>query len=410
VGYGVHHLTRDLALMTVLVAYAMLSLASAYASGGWGLPVLRLTAALAALGVTTLVGVLHGVAAGNSLRFIGLELFPLLGFGAAVGLGGLPFESSRLRTATWVLTVAALCNAAIGFADFAITHTRSGGTAFSPIPGLAALLILNRSLHDPERYPRLSSVLLIGVLVLHQILSFTRGYWLGLIVGVIGSCVLYGRRGAGARQRWSKVGRTIVLAALLTTAGLAAAVVRLGWSDVSAMLGARFASGFETRVTQGSVSNIARLIELKTSLRLIRVSPWFGYGHGFTLVPDRTLLPIDRPRAWWVHESYIMIWLKQGILGVVSLLWVLFAAVRLGVKGLSHPDPRAAGWCGAAAVCTLSTSVIALTNYTYFLVNQTFFLAALWGIALSAHEPRRRRLGWRGNSLAPVAARPPGAP
>jgi len=160
------------------------------------------------------------------------------------------------------------------------------------------------------------------------------------------------------------------------------------------MVGSRFTSSFETKNTPETVSNIVRLVELRTSMKFILEQPWVGFGHGATLIVRQFFHPMTGPQ-WWVHQSYVMIWFKQGAFGLLALLWVLFAATRTGIAGLRHEDPRVAGWCAASAACTVFVAVLGLTNYYFFMVTLSFLLALVWGITLAFAHPGRRRFVWR---------------
>jgi hypothetical protein len=217
--YGDPRITRDLIVVALLGLYALACFAAAWVSRRWGLPVSRLTPALLALAITTAVAVLHGLAARNAVRFMSLELFPLLALYASLAVGGLRLTAGELRVARRTYVAVGLAASAIGFVYFATTGSRVQGVPFSPIPGLVALVILNLELYREEPRPRLIPVLLICLLIFHQVLTFTRGFWLALLVGIPFSCVLYARRGVGARQRWSKVARGAGLTALVLVAG-----------------------------------------------------------------------------------------------------------------------------------------------------------------------------------------------
>lgn len=400
--YGDPHIQRDLAIVLLLTFYALASLVVSSVSRRWALPVSRFTVALLALAVTTGVAVLHGLAVRNPFRFLSLELFPLFALSFSFVVGGLRLRPGDLRIAEWTLGAVGVAASSIGFYHLATTGTRTQGLPFSPVPGFIALVVLALALFDPEPRPRLAPALLFCLLVFHQIVTFTRGFWLGLLVGVPFTCAIYLFHGPGARRRWPKVLRTLGLVGLVLALVVALASTWLGWSETIGMLGARFASSFATKNSAETVSNVVRLIEFRTALNLILSSPILGYGHGSTLVVKQFLSEQSGPQ-WWVHESYVMIWLKQGILGLAALLWLLFSAARLGVKGASHPTPQIAGWCAASAACTVFAAITGLTSYGFFAVNQSFLLAVLWGVALAAGEPERRRLVWRASRAGAVA-------
>ncbi len=392
--HGNRSIQRDLSVVLVLTLYAGASFLAAWGRRLWALPESRFTAALLALALTTGIATLHGLAVRNPFRFLCLEVFPLFSLSFALAVGGLHLKPADLRIAGWTLAGVGVAASSIGFHYFAVTGMRTGGLPFTPIPGFIALVVLSLTLFDPAPRPRLVPVILFCVLICHQIVTFTRGFWLGLLVGIPLICALYGRHGTGARQRWSKVLRTLGFAALLMFLAAVIASSRPPWSEMVGLLGNRFASSFETKSTPETVSNVVRLVETRTALQVILSSPWFGYGHGSTLVVRQFFHPQTGPQ-WYVHEGYIMMWLKQGIFGLTALLWVLLAAFRLGLKGASHPDSHVAGWCVASAACTVFAAIIGLTNYFFFVVSQSFLLAFLWGVSLAASEPRHRWLVWR---------------
>ncbi len=407
VEYGDPAVKRDLAVVLVLTLYALAGLGAVALSGRWGLPRSGLTRSLLALSATTGIALLHGAAAGNSLKFAGVEAFPLAALLFALAVGGLRLGPGHLRITVGVLVAAGLASAGVGFYVLATTGNRVGGMPFTPVPGLVALVLLNLVLRDPAPRPRLLPVLVICVLVMHQVLSFTRGFWLALLAGLPVSLLLYTGRGAGVGRRWVKVAQTVGLASLLLLAGGLCASVWLGWGGILGMLGGRFASSFETRNTPETVSNIVRLIELRTSLRLIAQAPLLGYGHGFTLTVPQFFLAIPHVGPqWWVHQSYVMIWLKQGILGLLALGWVLVAALRLGLRRATHADPAVAGWGAAGAACTVFVIVLGLTKYFFFMVTQNFVIALVWGIVLALGEPERVRWVWRSPRAAGLEAVP----
>jgi len=404
--YGHPLIQRDLAIVLVLTAYALLAFVVAHSTRRWGLPLSGLSTALLALAVTTGVGALHGLAKGNAVRFASLEVFPLFALTFSLAAGGLRLRTGDLRLARWTLAVVGVASASIGFYVFATTGARTQGLPFSPVPGLVALVLLALMLFDPAPRPRPGMALLFCLLILHQILTFTRGFWLGLLVGVPFTCAVYVVHRRRSGRPWAKLLVTMGLVGLVLVLGLALASSWLGLAEVVGMVGGRFASSFETRNTPETVSNIVRLVELRTALSHILASPWLGDGHGSTLIVRQFFYPRTGPQ-WWVHQSYVMICLKQGVIGLLALLWVLFAALRLGLKGASHADPQIAGWCAAAAAGTVFAAVVGLTNYHFFMVTMNFILALLWGIALAVGEPQRLWLAWRAS--APAASPSGGA-
>lgn len=392
--YGEASIKRDLTIVSALTLYSLAAWLAAAATRRWTPPTSRLADALAALAATSAIAAGHGLLAHHSVRFIFLELLPIGSLFLALALGGARLSPADLRLAKWVLAAVALVSAGIGYQYFAATGARTQGLPYSPVPGFIAVVVFALTLFEPAPRPRLVPVVLFCLLVGHQILTFTRGYWLALLLALPIACALYGRSGDGAGRRWVKVGRTLVLVALVMTPMVVFASSVIGWHEVVAMIGSRFASSFQTKDTPETFSNIVRLVEFRKTMTLILTQPWLGFGHGATLVVRHLFYPMAGPQ-WWVHQSYVMIWFKQGVFGLLALLWVLFAATRTGIEGTRHADPQVAGWCAASAACTVFAAVVGLTNYSFFMVTLSFLLALVWGISLSFARRDGRRLVWR---------------
>lgn len=392
--YGDPNIQLDLMVVTALTLYALASLFLTILTGRWRMPASNLSNALVALGITSALAGAQGVLAHHSIRFIFLEMFPLLALLFALAAGGIRVRGADLRFAGGTILAVGLVSAAIGYLHYAGTGMRTQGLPFSPVPGFVAVVVITRMLFDPSPRPRLLPSLLFCALIGHQILTFTRGFWIALLVAVPFAFALYVRRGAGVGVRWGKVIRTLGILAVVLLVMATVTTSMVGWTDVFEMLGERFASSFETKNTPETVSNIVRLVELRTTMKAILLDPWLGYGHGATLIVRQFFHPMTGPQ-WWVHQSYVMIWFKQGILGLAALLWVVFAATREGVRGARNADPRVAGWGAASAAGTVFVAVIGLTNYNFFMVTLSFMIALVWGITLSLARPGHHRFVWR---------------
>lgn len=398
--YGAHDIRRDMAIVVALTVYTFVAFAVAWRLRRWHLPASRLAAALSVLALTTAGGIAHGLLRHHNPAYVFLEVFPLFSLAIAVVIGGLRLRPVDPRLALWGLALVGVASSVAGFQFFGSTGIRTGGMAFSPVPGLVALVFLSLALFDPAPRPKLLPVLVFCVLIGHQVVTFTRGFWLGLLVGVPLICLLYVRRGQGVRRRGAKVLATLGLALVLLVMGALLAATRPPWNELIGLLSDRFASSFTTENTPETVSNIARLVEIRATFLAIATSPLLGLGHGSTLVVRQFFYPEAGPQ-WYIHQGYLMMWLKQGVLGVLALLGLLFAAFRMGWKGAFLADPEAAGWNAAAAACAVFVAIVGLTNYFFFNINQSFVLALIWGVALALARPGVARFAWRAPRPAP---------
>src|SRR5204863_5273359 len=122
-------------------------------------------------------------------------------------------------------------------------------------------------------------------------------------------------------------------------------------------------------------------------IKLIRQSPFFGHGMGYTFTVKQ-LFSHDAHDQWGVHQNYLFVWLKQGLLGLALFIWMLGSGVALGVReARRRADPWEATWFGTTAAATVFLAVFSISNYPFEVVNETFLLALLWGGSMAmAHR------------------------
>lgn len=401
------HLTRELTAVTMVLGYALLCVAVAAASGRWKLPRAPLTTAILVFEGSTLLAAAHGILAGHNLRYLGLEALPLMAFTIALLVGGLPIGPRDLRTFLVVLNLASLGHVALGFASYQINGMRAGGIWFTPIPGIVALLLFNLALRREAAPARWGLILLIAANLLHQLISLTRGYWIGVIAGLVLSCALYAGRGHGVGARWRRIGGVLASLTALAILGAVFAGTYFQWGDLMAMFGTRLTSSVGTTQTSETASNFERVLEWVLAAGHIRQAPWFGHGLGFTMHVHYPI--INRiSTQWFLHQFYLLMWVKQGIVGLICLLATLFVAIRTGARNARRLEPPDSGWAAGAAAATVYVAALALTNFPMAQVNSTFLMVFLWGVALAVGNPPHWRIVWRlASGSAPT---PPPAP
>jgi len=118
--------------------------------------------------------------------------------------------------------------------------------------------------------------------------------------------------------------------------------------------------------TQPLFSTLMRMNYWKDTLEIIRASPLTGVGLGnFNLVHSR-----------YAHNSYLQIWAEMGILGIISILWLIFTVFKSALKNISENTQK-----NQVVVLIAANTVFLAHN----LVDFTFFLpevALLWWIIL----------------------------
>jgi O-antigen ligase len=356
-----------------------------------------LTAWLLLYGAATAVSLLRGLLAGNSLRFAGLELLAVLALLSSLLVANLQMERARVMAILAVLWTAALGHAAVGIQFFAEARTRTGGIYFTAVSGLIAVLLFNFALRGATPRQRWLPMLALLPLVAHQFLSFTRGYWLGLIAGVAWSVATYAGRGPGARQRWARAGRLLAGFALVLTVAMALLSAVFDIPGIAQGAWRRLSTSAGLQYTSETASNFVRLLEYDRVLKDIATAPLWGRGLGHSIV---TRDPFFRTmqEQWFVHQNYLLVWLKQGLPGLVFFVGSLVAAVALGMRGRRLAEPWAAAWCAGTAAVTIQVMVVANMHYPLGEVNATFVVALLWGVTMALTSQDRWRLVWRSGS------------
>ena len=146
---------------------------------------------------------------------------------------------------------------------------------------------------------------------------------------------------------------------------------------------------------------MTRLAEYADAIDHASRAPWLGHGLGYTFL-TREPIGFTVMEQWFVHQNYLLVWLKQGLLGLALFVWMLWAAARLGWRGARHhEDPWESSWCAAAAAATIFLMTLSLSNFHLDEVNPTFSLALLWGGTMALENRGTLRLRWN----APVAFR-----
>lgn len=201
---------------------------------------------------------------------------------------------------------------------------------------------------------RLSSVvgmwLVVLALLLALVASFSRGGWLGAVVGGAGMALAVGRRMA----RFVLVGIVILgLALLLGGAGLLPAALS---ARIGSVLGSfAIVDPGTVAVTPQNFAVVERMAQMWAGVRMFLAHPLTGVGPGnFTLAyPDVTAPPwyVSRGHA---HNYYINMAAEAGVVGLLAyLVWLGAAAYQAFMKTRAAHDrfwrSVGVGCCGVIA-------------------------------------------------------------
>lgn len=157
----------------------------------------------------------------------------------------------------------------------------------------------------------------VGGLVLTQ----SRGYWLAFILGAVIIFLTIDRK--------SKIKVLIYLFSLL---GLVSIIISLYFSDLFMFVLNALLARFES-IGSGKldISLYERFLESQTVLSLILDNPISGYGFGH-FYTKKILFYANFIETSYVHNGYLAVWFKFGILGLLAFLTLWFSTIMYSIR------------------------------------------------------------------------------
>lgn len=241
---------------------------------------------------------------------------------------------------------------------------------------VAGLATASRSL-------RLASVALAVLASLTVVLTQQRAAWLVLCAQLVAIPFLLRGRDRASTVRWIALALVVVLVA-------GAATVSYLRPDVVAP--------FTERLTRLTTDLSGRPVLWGAAAELTRMRPLLGCGLGsFSLAYDE-LHPPGTRQAWrfrgTAHSLYFHVLAERGILGLVALLAVGWAAAS-GLSSVSgRSDPRQARPAAGLLFALVGAAVYGLVQYIFYLKNIEFLVWILLGagsLLMAGSPPRPSR-------------------
>ncbi len=332
---------------------------------------------------TCLYGALLGWSAGNNSRYLLLEFV-----GAswpAVALLVCQVQSRRtLAVAGAGLLLISLMHVVFGLFWLKIAQQRLGGVYFTILPGFTAMGLWTIAQLTPSGRLRWFAYVMLVPLLIHQLFSFTRGYWLGALAGLTVATALAWRSSpqAGARRNFARIAALSGAAAVMAATVVVSAMY-FGQGDLLASAGRRFESSFSVQSSGDTGSNIMRLAEYSFAIDSARRVPVTGRGFGY-LITNRDPFTGRRFPQGVIHNVYIYLWLKLGIIGLAAFAFLMWRFLRGTLAyARKEPDWYARAWGISAVAMTIQALVICLTNYSLIDFGTGIYLAFVWGTVLA---------------------------
>ncbi|HSQ60511.1 MAG TPA: O-antigen ligase family protein [Acidobacteriota bacterium] len=379
VDYTTGRLTFQFAVLAAWLAWTLLVLLWRSAWVGIVRPPAEMLPALAIWLAACAFGVVHGVLRGHSLRSMGVEvaaaLWPLLGIGMMQAFG-----RRSLSYAALGLVGIGLIHTVFGLTMLQIHQQRLGGIYFTTVTGVAAVGLWTAALLAPSGRTRGLCLAAMIPMLAHLLFSFTRGYWLGFVAGIaVASLLAWRNLGRFApRERSRRLLAVPVLMGVVAVT-LALSALYFGPGDLVGAIGGRFGSSFSTELSTETLSNVIRLEEFDRSIGAALESPVLGRGLGFTFV-TRDLVTRSLKDQWYVHNYYLLLWLKLGVIGLAAFAVLVWSFTRTALRAAdSEPSWMARAWSIAAVATTAQILVILLTNFSLADVNTASVVGYVWG-------------------------------
>jgi O-antigen ligase len=378
--YTTGRLTMEMTVLSAWLAWVSLLLFWRGAWKGFVQPPAELTQALLVWLGACAMGLFIGLLQGNNMRSLGVELAGALW--PALGIGIIQVYSRKSAIyAGFGLIAIGLIHTAFGLTMLQIYHQRLGGIYFTTVTGMIAVGLWTVALLAPSRKVRGFCLLAMIPMLAHLLFSFTRGYWLGFIVGMILATILSWRN-LGRFEPNARFSRIKLVAALLAVLAVTSALstIYFGEGDLFSSISKRFNASFSTELSGETMSNVLRLVEYEHAVDAAMQSPWIGKGLGYAIINKDPLLGTTREQ-WFVHNYYLLIWLKLGIVGLAAFGFLLWKLIRAAVRTAKEDaDWLVRAWAITAMAVTGQVLAILLTNYSLADVTTAFPFAFIWGI------------------------------
>jgi hypothetical protein len=104
---------------------------------------------------------------------------------------------------------------------------------------------------------------------------------------------------------------------------------------------------------------------------------------------------------YFVHENYLWVWLKQGIIGLGVFIWMLIGFLRTGIAGRSLPDLEEQAWCMGSASIVVWVMIYMFMHMPLAETNTGLPFTLAMGATMGYASQGRIALRWKSRGSAP---------
>jgi O-antigen ligase len=186
---------------------------------------------------------------------------------------------------------------------------------------LLLMVILTSLIIKGKLFPSWLEFILVGVIGIGEILTFQRNYWLTIISIAILLFFIVSRIERIRFIRWLILS-VVLLAIMFNFPGFP---IRYWNAAVD-----RLSRGMQLETLVGDTSTQYRVDETKAAIQSIIAKPVLGIGLGNFYRPafqfeDPT--NVEENLRWYIHNSYLWVWIDMGLIGLIPFLWFYLAAI-----------------------------------------------------------------------------------
>lgn len=312
------------------------------------------------------------------------------------------YDEKRMRRLMWGLIFVGMCLSVAVIAQFIsgrpfienarverlttlslkyndVTRSTAGGAIYLIL--LPLFYLLARSLGGAAR--TVYTIPILSVLAAGVVVSFGRAIWLATFVAILLLAVhLKGIRGL------VQITVAAIVCVVLSVGGL----VALKPKTVDAAY-ERLISTFEEGSHKSSLG--WRFEEVHFAMKELTRSPLLGIGYGTPYkpyIPLSGIIEQDVSLMRYAHNAYIAVWLKLGIPGLVTILWLAVATFRRGVRLVrTTTDDRRRAVCSAALAGFFVAIVTSVTQPEWVVGTGIMFFGLVVGLLAACDVVDRDR-------------------
>jgi O-antigen ligase len=258
-----------------------------------------------------------------------------------------------------------------------IVRSTAGGGIYVIVFSILLLLarLMTRSISMPLALP------ILAALVAAVVVTFGRGIWIAtMFVSLLMAFRL---------MRWKGVVNVLIA----VTVGIAVAVTVLA-SFKPAIVGAALDRMVSTtqETLKRNTSLGWRAEEDRYAADHIVSSPLWGIGLGTPYKPlvrmnGMTVTESDEVLTRYIHNAYLGLWLKLGVVGFFAALWLSWATIRRGLLLLEHlTEPRMQSLTAASIGGFLVPVITSFTQPEWLTQTGIAFFALMLGVLICVHR------------------------